>query len=211
MIEGVEIRLADGPREAKSGTLVRKAILRTGKWPVTPLRGGLVHKPLTITRDGRSSKADNTVSLAELVTNFKLIGRNVPVPLSDGPDDHENLTRHNTGFVRDVWVEDADNGDAVLMATLDITEPDVREKVLRGTYADVSCGIPWSVVAHGQRFGTCLDHVAITNRPFVSGLGEFALAASIPARADSAPAETGTATGADRPLADRVRRAMQGR
>ena len=60
---------------------------------------------------------------------------------------------------------------------MDFTEPEVKERVLRGTYSDVSCGIPWSIVSRGKKYGASLEHVAITNRPFIDGLGPF-LAAS---------------------------------
>jgi hypothetical protein len=60
---------------------------------------------------------------------------------------------------------------------MDFTEPEVKERVLRGTYSDVSCGIPWSILSRGKKYGASLEHVAITNRPFIDGLGPF-LAAS---------------------------------
>ena len=78
--------------------------------------------------------------------------------------------------MRDIWIED-EGDNAKLVAKMEITEPDVKEKVLRGTFADVSCGIPWSIVSRGKKYGATLEHVAITNRPFIDGLGPF-LAAS---------------------------------
>lgn len=169
-----EVHLADGEAtESSEGGFVIKEVLRTGEWPVIPTGAGVLPKPLRIIRDGKSNKDDGVIALAEIVENFKAGAIPAPqVPLSDDNKDHKNITRLNTGFVRDLWIEDSDNGSK-LVAKMEFTEPDVREKVLRGTYADVSCGIPWQIRARGKQYGTCLEHVCITNRPFIDGLGPF--------------------------------------
>ena len=168
-----EIHFATGAVEESEG-LVVKEILRTGEWPVIPTAGGLIKKPLRVIRDGTSSKSDGVISMSELLTHFKAgIPHRVQVPLSDeANNDHKNTTRLNTGFVRDLWI--TDEGDSSkLVAKIHFTEPDVREKVLRGTFDDVSCGIPWDLKVRGQQFGACLEHVCITNKPFIDGLGPF--------------------------------------
>ena len=167
-----EIHLASSPPEEKNG-LVSKEILRTGSWPVIPTRGGIVKKPLRIVRDGKSDQDQGIISLAELVENFSRVGQRVQIPLTDTDDDHSNKIRTNTGFVESLEIIDRADGDSRLVAILNFTEPDVREKVLRGTWADVSCGIPWSFSSRGEDYGAVLEHVCITNRPFISGLGEF--------------------------------------
>lgn len=167
-----EIHLSGTDQREEDGFVV-KEILRTGEWPVIPMKGKVVNKPLRIVKDGPSNEAEGIISLAEVVENFKKVGINVQVPLSDDEeDDHKNLTSLNTGFVRDIWVTDSDNGSK-LVAKIEFTEPEVKEKVLNGTYADVSCGIPWNVNSRGQKYGSTLEHVAITNRPFIDGLGPF--------------------------------------
>ena len=171
-----EIHLAGTDTVEESGFVV-KEVLRTGEWPVIPTRGGLMRKPLRVVRDGVSDSKEGVIALAELVANFEAGAiANPQVPLSDDESDHKNITRVNTGFVRGLWIEDKDDG-AVLKAKLEFTEPEVKEKVLRGTYADVSCGIPWKIRSRGKEFGATVEHVAITNRPFIDGLGPF-LAAS---------------------------------
>lgn len=171
-----EIRLS-GTDVAESEGFVVKEVLRTGEWPVIPTKGGLVKKPLRVVRDGLSDGKQGVIAMEELVRNFEAGAiANPQIPLSDDTDDHKNLTRVNTGFVRGLWIEDKDGG-SVLKAKLEFTEPEVKEKVLRGTYADVSCGIPWRIRSRGQEFGATVEHVAITNRPFIDGLGPF-LAAS---------------------------------
>lgn len=174
-----EIHLSASDEATEESGFVVKEILRTGEWPVIPTRSGLVKKPLRIVRDGQSNREEGVISLSEVVENFKAkVIERPQIPLSDDEDDHKNLTRLNTGFVRDLWITEPDeNGISKLVAKMEITEPDVRTKVLNGTYADVSCGIPWRVVSRGQEYGSTLEHVAITNRPFIDGLGGF-LAAS---------------------------------
>lgn len=168
-----EIHFATGAVEESEG-LVVKEILRTGEWPVIPTAAGLIKKPLRVIRDGVSSKDDGVIAMSELVAHFRAgIPHRVQVPLSDETNnDHKNSTRLNTGFVRDLWIKD-EGDSSKLVAKIHFTEPEVKEKTLRGTYDDVSCGIPWSFRVRGQQFGACLEHVCITNKPFIDGLGPF--------------------------------------
>lgn len=178
MTDRVVIHLADG-RATKQAGLVRKEILRTGSWPVIPTPNGIVKKPLRIVRDGKSDKAKGTIALSEVLANFSKIGVKVPVPLALSDNDHANAIRENVGFVERLEIIDNGPGDSRLVAYIRFTEPDVKKKVLRGTFADVSCGIPFSLSSRGKRFGATLEHLAITNRPFIDGLGGFTMAASI--------------------------------
>jgi hypothetical protein len=172
-----QVHLSGDDYKEDDGFVV-KDILRTGEWGVIPTKGGLVNKPLTVIKEGKSDVKAGIISLSEIVENFKLGAvPNVQIPLSDDSDDHKNITRLNTGYVRDIWISEDEEGNAKLVAKMDFTEPEVKERVLRGTYSDVSCGIPWSIVSRGKKYGASLEHVAITNRPFIDGLGPF-LAAS---------------------------------
>ena len=167
-----EIHLAGSEQRDENG-LVIKEILREGEWPVIPTNFGRVNKPLRVVRNGKSDQDAGVIALEELVENFKSGAiQNVQIPLSDSQQDHKNTTRLNTGFVRGLRIEDKEDG-ARLVAEMEFTEPDVRERTLRGTYADVSCGIPWQVSSRGKDFGACLEHVAITNKPFIDSLGPF--------------------------------------
>ena len=167
-----EIHLASSAPTETNG-LVQKEILRTGHWPVIPTRGGIVKHPLRIIRDGKSDQDQGIIALSELVENFERVGQRVQIPLTEDQDDHRNQIRTNTGFVERLEIVDHGADDSRLVAIMNITEPDVREKVLRGTYSDVSCGIPWQFRSRGEEYGAVLEHVCITNRPFISGLGEF--------------------------------------
>lgn len=167
-----EVHLAGSEQRDENG-LVVKDILREGEWPVIPTNFGRVNKPLRVVRNGKSDQDAGIIALEELVENFNAGAiPNVQIPLSDDKNDHKNTTRVNTGFVRGLRIEDKDDG-AHLVADMEFTEPDVRDRTLRGTYADVSCGIPWEVTSRGKNYGACLEHVAITNKPFIDSLGPF--------------------------------------
>lgn len=176
-----EIHFSDTAQTEAENGLLRKVILRTGTYPEIPTKGGIVKKPLKIIRTGPSDKDEGTISLEEVKQNFdlKAIGK-VQIPLSDDTDDHKNITKLNTGFVEGLEIEEDDEGESLLVAKMNFTEPDVREKVLRGTYADVSCGIPWEIKSRGQKYGSTLEHVAITNRPYLPDLGPFLAASDQP-------------------------------
>jgi hypothetical protein len=172
-VEYAEIHFAGSTPSATASGLVQKEILRTGHWPVIPTLGGTVKKPLTIIRNGKSDRDRGIIALSELVENFKKVGQRVQIPLTDDNEDHKNQLRLNTGFIESLEIVDKADGDSRLVAIMKFTEPDVRDKVLRGTYADVSCGIPWEFRSRGETFGATLEHVCITNRPFIDGLGDF--------------------------------------
>jgi hypothetical protein len=172
-----EVHMADAPAATEEKGLVRKAIMRTGEWPVIPSDKGIIKRPLKIVREGQSDPETGTIALTELVENFGKAIKRVQVPLSDDEDDHKNISRVNTGFVERIWVEDGPE-ESFLMADINFTEPEVKEKALRGTYADVSCGVPFGLSVNGKKFGACLEHVAVTNRPFMDKLGPFFLTAT---------------------------------
>lgn len=166
----------DGEVEVDETGLVKKAILRTGEWGKTPSSKGVIKKPLKVIRDGVSSAKDRIISLQEIKDNFEAGAYpNVPIPLTDEENkDHKNLLRLNTGWVKKLWIEDLPTGMSKLWAGLQFTEPDAREKVKRGTYPDVSSGIFFGVERPtGEKFNSALNHVVITHKPFMDGLGGF--------------------------------------
>lgn len=160
--------------------LIWKDILRTGAWKGTPTKDGVLKRSLRIVRDGLSDAGEGVLSLSEVLKNFdEGAVQYVTVPLSDDIEDHKNIARLNTGFVRKLKLVDQ-NGMSVLRAGFDFTEPDVKDKVLRGTIPDVSAGIPFGVTrrSDNRTFGAVLDHVCLTRKPFVSDLGPFGIAAA---------------------------------
>ncbi len=156
---------------------VYKGILRTGHWPVTPTPFGKIKKPLTIVATGKSDPVRGIISLEEIYTNFNNGNgpKKVQIPLSDEEKkDHKNTTALNTGFVRSLALEE-DGGVTHLVAEMDFTEPEVKAKALRGTYSDVSSGVP-----HHPEYGAFLEHVCITNQPFVDELKPWLVASDAP-------------------------------
>lgn len=175
-----EIRFSDSTPGTESDGLVWKNILRTGVWNTMPTTKGVIKKRLKIIKDGATDIVNGVISLSELKRNFD--DQAVPyvtIPLSDDLNDHKNIARLNTGLVRQLKLVD-ENGTTFLRAGMDFTEPDVKGKVLRGTYPDVSAGIPFSVTRRSDDkfFSSVLDHVCITRKPFLDGLGPFGIAAA---------------------------------
>lgn len=168
-VEYHEIHMTGGALEERDGKWV-KGILRTGNWDVTPTPMGKIRKPLSIIRDGKSDPANGIIALSEIVQNFKSRSpiKRVQMPFADKKnDDHVkdgNLARVNTGFVDDIWIEDKD-GVAELMAACDVRDPEVLEGIQKRTLEDVSSGVPF----HPEH-GAFLEHVCITNTPFIDGL-----------------------------------------
>jgi hypothetical protein len=175
-----EVNFADAGAEESEG-LVWKDILRTGVWNSMPTTKGIVKKRLQIVKDGVTDIAKGVISLSELKKNFddKAI-QYVTVPLSDDQSDHKNIARVNTGFVRKLMIVDGDGDTALLRAGIDFTDPEVKERVLRQEIPDVSAGIPFNVTRRSDDkfFSSVLDHVCLTRKPFVDGLGPFGIAAA---------------------------------
>lgn len=177
-----EIHCAGTDITEKNGK-VFKGILRTGSWPVTPTPFGKIKKPLKIVAKGKSDPVAGVISLEEIYSNFKAHNgvKRVQIPLSDEEKkDHKNTTGVNTGFVEDLLLEEHD-GETHLIAEMGFTEPDVRAKALRGTFADVSSGVP-----HHPEFGAFLEHVCITNQPFIDELRPWLTASDAPAEVKDA-------------------------
>src|SRR5262245_19714221 len=125
-----EIHLAGAEVAERDGKVI-KEIMRTGEWSVIPTAAGTLDHPLRITKKGKSDSSTGTIAMEELVENFKAGAIPKPqVPLSDEANkDHKNLTRLNTGFVTDLWIQESDDNDedARLVAEIDFTEPDVTD------------------------------------------------------------------------------------
>lgn len=165
---------------AEEDGLVWKDILRTGEWSSMPTDKGILKKKLRVIDEGESDPLNGVISLSELEENFNEGAiPYVTVPLSDDKTDHKNIARLNTGLVKKLKRVTRD-GVTYLRAGIHFTEPEVKEKVLRGTIPDVSAGVPFGVTRRKDNkfFRTVLDHVCLTRKPFIEGLGPFGLAAA---------------------------------
>lgn len=139
-------------------SLVYRNVLRTGKWAIAPNNS---KEPLVISKQ----------MLDNLVTGF-----------NDGafeyvtvPETHQDLPSENRGFVRKLEVvEDTQRqGEYILRGGFEFTNEQARQAALEGSIAGVSCGIVFNHPrkSDGKLFESALHHVALTNKPWIDGLG----------------------------------------
>ncbi len=96
--------------------------------------------------------------------NYKKVGGDVHIPLrhSDDPD-------KNTGWLEKLLIE-----NDKLMGIVEITEPEIAEKIERKTIKGASISItPDFLDEKGNAYDEMLDHVALTVIPQIRGQGPF--------------------------------------
>lgn len=180
--------------EEKQGnkTVLWKDILRTGEIARTPGRADKV--PFTIVAEGRSSSSKRVIAMSDIIKSFDAKAfEDVTIP--DGhpkPDRIDPKTKtvikgdsalNNTGYVEALRIvkKDVKLGDSVLkdchvlQGGMAFTEPEVANKVKRGSVPNVSSGIFFDFVrkADDRYFPCALNHVALTKTPWISGLESF--------------------------------------
>jgi len=151
--------------------LIWKSILREGEWRYSPGPRGPVKKDLKIVKNGPSDRVKNVISLEEIKANFEQnIFDNVTVPLS-----HKDLTEENTGHVRKMRFGKDEKGRHILEAGLEITEPDIKGKIMRKTIPNVSAGVLWDYIKKdtGKKYNTVMNHLALVSHPYISELAPF--------------------------------------
>jgi hypothetical protein len=147
-------------QETDTGVVIYRNVLRTGKWSIAPNNS---KEPLVITKD----------MLDNLVTGF-----------NDGafeyvtvPETHEDLPSQNRGFIRklEVLADPQREGEYILRGGFEFTNEEARKAALEGSIAGVSCGIVFNHKrkSDGQLFESALHHVALTNKPWIDGLGNW--------------------------------------
>lgn len=176
---GAEMHFADEsePVEVNEDGFVWKTILREGTWKMSPGAGQKpVPKPITVVANGKSDSKNLIISMEEIKNNFDTGAvQHVTIPTS-----HADTVLENTGFVKGLRFNTDDKGRKVLQAAHDFTEPDVREKALRGTIANTSAGILFDYVNKetGKTSSAVLGHVALTNHPWLNDMNPFGVLAS---------------------------------
>jgi phage I-like protein len=178
---GAEMFFADAVEteapEVGDDGYIWKTILREGKWAMSPGRGQRPQaKPITVVPSGQSDPRNMIISMEELKANFEAGAvEHVTIPTS-----HEDRVHENTGFVKALRFDKDDQGRTVLKAAHHFTEPDIKEKALRGTIANTSAGILFDYVNKetGQKNSAVLGHVALTNHPWLNGMNPFGVLAS---------------------------------
>jgi hypothetical protein len=167
-----ELFFADGTVDTEDD-VIWKTVLREGLWKYSPERGTQrpIAKPITVIAEGKSNPAKLIVSMSEIKANFDDGAvEHVTIPTS-----HSDGVLENTGFAKQLRMVKDEEGRWVLQAALDFTEPDVREMARRGTVANTSGGILFGYVRKedGKKYDAVLGHVALTNKPWLSGMKPF--------------------------------------
>jgi hypothetical protein len=150
--------------------LVWKTALRTGYWAVGP--NG---RALSVVA-GNSTDQQTAIGLQDIVDSFEAGAiEHVTIPKS-----HDDRVDENTGYIRKVKIVRAPDGSARLLAGHDFTEPDIKEKVQRGSIANTSVGLEFDYVRKedGRKFPVVMRHNALTNRPWINRMTPFGVAAS---------------------------------
>lgn len=163
-----------------SDGLMWEPIIRTGTWAMRPgPRGQKKRVPLQVV-SGRASDARKQIGLQDIIDAFEDEAiQHVTVPLS-----HDNKLEENQGFIDKLKVVKAKVKNqstkkleevSVLMGGYRITEPDTKGKMERGTYANRSAGLiyDYTDTERGKTWKVVLEHVAITNRPWITGMAAF--------------------------------------
>jgi hypothetical protein len=151
--------------------LIWKVALPVGELKLSPgWDGKPVHRPLRVV-DGTSEDPKAAIGLQDIVDAFNENAvQHVTVPLS-----HADKVHENTGFVRQLKVVELPDGRKALSCGIEFTEPEIREKVKRGSIANVSVGVQFDYHKkdNGKRYKAALQHVALTNHPWVPGMPPF--------------------------------------
>lgn len=167
-----DLFFADGDIEEEDG-LVWKDVLREGTWAYRPGNSG---KPLPIPLKIVAGRAgDGEIGMADLMDAFK----EGAVDHVTVPTTHEDRPQDNTGYVKDLRVEER-NGIHYLKAGIKFTEPEIEGKAIRGSIANTSSGIMFNYVKKdtGKTYKNVLGHVALTNKPWINGMQPFGVGAS---------------------------------
>ena len=128
---------------------------------------------MTVTRGkGISDGNKKIISLDDVVESFQdKAVQYVTVPL-----EHTSAPEKNTGYIKDLKIVDCE-GESHLKALIDFTEQDIKQKVINGSIADTSVGLKFGYrrKRDGAAYKVALDHVALTNKPWIDGLPSFGL------------------------------------
>lgn len=156
---------------SESDGLIWKVALPVGELKLSPgWNGKPVHRPLRVI-EGSSEDPKSAIGLNDIVEAFEEGAvQHVTVPLS-----HADKVHENTGFVRRLKVVDLPDGRKALSCGIEFTEPEIRERVRRGSIANVSVGVQFDYHKKdsGKRYKAALQHVALTNHPWVPGMPPF--------------------------------------
>ena len=165
---GEPIQMADG-----EDGLIWAPILRSGTHAMRPGPYGEKLKEPLIIVPGVASDPHKEIGLENLYNSFKAGAvQHVTIPTT-----HDNGVLENNGYIVDMRIDDSAKhpGEKVLMGAHKITEPDVLGRLQRGSVANRSCGILHDYVntETGDRYPQVIEHVALTNKPWVRGMPAY--------------------------------------
>lgn len=182
MYKLAEVYLSESPAEEKDG-LVWKEIFHEGRWELTPdgLTGIPVDRPMEFFDGKGTEQRDDIIRIGmqDVLDAFddKAIDNvTVPVqPLEVKLGEHADKTLQNTGFVRQLKKGKRQDGKTAVFAGIEFTEPDIKEKVERGTIPASSAGFAFDYPRKkdGKVFPIALQHNALTHRPWMAGMEPF--------------------------------------
>jgi hypothetical protein len=166
-----------GPTELQKDEdgLIWAPIIRSGTLAMRPdpkAPGGKAATPLVFVA-GHATDPKKEIGLADLVDAFNdRAVEHVTIPKT-----HGNQTLENTGQIVKMKIADSTirPGEKVILAGHKFTEPDVEEKVERGSVLSRSCGILHNYTNQetAKTYPHVIEHVALTNKPWVTGMEPY--------------------------------------
>jgi hypothetical protein len=145
--------------------LVWKDILVEGEWAYSP-DASQTPVPIPIKVIAGFSEGEE-IGMDNLIQSFEdKAFEDVTVPLT-----HANRPEENTGYVRKLRKVERD-GKQVLRVGIEFTEEDIEGKVKRNSIKNTSAGLVFDYIRKndGKVYRQALDHVNLTNRPWLTGL-----------------------------------------
>lgn len=174
-------------------------IMREGQHAVRPGKFGQKVKRKLIVVAGKSKNQLKEIGLEDMKEAFDADAvENVTLPVAMGNmPAHANTELQNTGFIRKLKIADAkiikgpNKGKTVkhLFGGYDFTRKGVKELVSEGTIAGRSAGLLYDYTSTetGKTWPVVLEHVALTNKPWIRGMKSFGRAIALSNDVEWAP------------------------
>lgn len=153
--------------------LIWAPILRSGMLATRPgPNGQKLDEPLIFV-PGKSDNQLKEIGLQDIVDAFN----DKAIEYVTIPESHDNKVTENTGFIRGLKIASSKKmpGEKVILGGHDFTEPDIKEKIKRGSIASRSCGLlhDYKNTTTGKVYAIALEHSALTNKPWVGGMAPY--------------------------------------
>lgn len=158
--------------------IVRSGMLATRPGP----NGEKLNKPLIFV-SGNSKDQLKEIGLQDIVDAFNdeaVEYVTIPIDIiNEGKtvSAHNNALIQNTGLIKGLKIADSKKipGEKIILAAHNITEPDFKGKIERGTIPSRSCGLlhDYKNTTTGKIYPIVLEHVALTSKPWVGGMEPY--------------------------------------